>query len=211
MYFYINSEGGIWFYFTFMTFDLIAFYYSVAMIVSIIGVFHDYKCSQNIPGYNSDWSLTMEWWSHLLFIVFTVCAATSFFITVIEFLLLSPALTFNNISEHLITSITFIIELSMNSIEVRPELIIFNISWAFLYLLFIWPVVFTGAAPFWPYDFLKTDTSWCFFWYTILVIANIIFFIILWLLYKLKHFILQKMCHIPDMERIASVQMNEIS
>ncbi|RYH20627.1 hypothetical protein EON65_22880 [archaeon] len=47
----------------------------------------------------------------------------------------------------------------------RYEHVILQISWAFVYLLFCWPMVAAGALPDWPYFFLHTDTAAVFAWY----------------------------------------------
>jgi hypothetical protein len=76
--------------------------------------------------------------------------------------------------------------------DARFEHIVLNLSWALLYLIFIWPVVAGGALSHWPYFFLDTDSASVYAWYTILYVVDVIFFIIFWLIVNAKYALLKQ-------------------
>jgi hypothetical protein len=121
-------------------------------------------------------------------IVFEVTGGTAFFVTIISFVLLNPAFTFWNGSLHFATSMFMLSELLMSDIPVRFDHYPINLSWALLYLIFIWPltVMKTSPSPKWPYDVLDTRTAWCFLFYTILYIVDFVTYALWYGFHELK-------------------------
>ena len=93
-----------------------------------------------------------------------VAVAAAFFVTVVNFAVRSSDASFFNFSEHLVTSVTLLAEMCMNSLIVRPEHVVFLLAWVFLYLVFVGVVVGAGLVTNFPYFFLNVDTAACFAW-----------------------------------------------
>jgi hypothetical protein len=60
-------------------------------------------------------------------------------------------------------------------------------SWAVLYLNFIWALVAMNIIPSYPYPFLATDTPSCFLYYFGLFVADFLFYYTFYSLSYLKY------------------------
>jgi hypothetical protein len=89
---------------------------------------------------------------------------------------------------------------------VRADHYPFNLFWAFLYVIFVWPVVTQNRIPDWPYYFLRTDTAYCFAFYTGLIIADIVFYHVFYALSWAKYYF--RKC-IQSKKMIGSGKLNE--
>jgi hypothetical protein len=98
---------------------------------------------------------------------------TALFVTFVNFALLDPTPSFYNMTAHLFTSVSFIIEMSLNSIEVKRNEFVFNLSWIMLWFAVIWPVVAFGVKPDWPYDFMDSSTPAILVWLQLLLIIYV--------------------------------------
>ncbi len=193
---YVKNDGYNYKYFTQWNIDLITSYFFLATICSAIGIYHDQKRQKDERNVSSvdfhlintlqPWSKSVEILSNGTQVLFEVAGGSALFVTVITFILLDPEFVFWNVSEHFVTSLALLLELSLNSLVIRWEHLTFNLSWALLYLIFIWPAVSLSTVNNWPYDFLYTDSKAAFIWYTILFVANVLFYMIWWGLSKLK-------------------------
>jgi hypothetical protein len=111
-----------------------------------------------------------------LSVYFCVASATALFVTIVNFVLLDPTPRFFNMTAHLFTSLSFLVEVSLNSIELRRNELVLNMSWVMLWLVFIWPVVWLGVKPEWPYDFLDSSTPAIFVWFQLLFLVYALVF-----------------------------------
>lgn len=164
---YVESNGLSYYYFTVWNIKLISLYYLLALIASIIGL---------VSTHNKEDSKVLQILTTSIHYLFQVCASTALFVTIINFAVLNPIFTFWNTSDHFITCISLIIEMSLNSMTFKRHHVALTILWAFLYIIFIWPLVMTGVINKWPYDFLKLNTPYCFMWYTGLFVIDIFFY-----------------------------------
>lgn len=114
---------------------------------------------------------------------------TAVLITLVTFTVLNPRFSFWNVSQHFITLMVLVLELFLNNMYVRIDHFPFNLSWALLYLIFIWPMVVTNKIPFWPYFFLATNNHSCFLNYTVLIVADFLFYCIFYSLSRLKCYV----------------------
>ena len=198
---YIAYHGRLYYFFTIWNIQIISLYYLLAFIASCIGFYDDYQRENSDlrgtmssqgdrPLYysteNSNWSDATIVLGNSVQILFSVVGSSALFITIVDFIILNPCFYFWNISMHLITSISFIIEMSLNSMQVRWEHVLLTLSWCLLYLCFIWPVVMTDLVHQWPYDFLALNTPNCFIWYSGLLLLNMCFYALWWGIAKLK-------------------------
>lgn len=71
---------------------------------------------------------------------------------------------FENFSQHLITSLTLVVEMCANSLIIRREHVAFLLAWVFFYVVFVWVVVGTGAVVRWPYFFFEVESAASFVW-----------------------------------------------
>lgn len=185
LYNYIHAGGDIAYFFTLWNIDLIAVYYTFVLIASIIGVYYDSNISQEGSD-ETNWSPKMQNFGYIIQILFEVAGGSALFITIVAFTLLDPYFHFWNVTDHFLTSCSLIVELFLNSMHVRWEHMVFNISWAMTYLIFIWPLIATRTRNEWPYNFLKLNSSACFIWYTMLLVVNIVFYMLFYMLSYIK-------------------------
>lgn len=198
---YVDEHGFNYKWFTQWNIDWIVVYYMTALFSSIVGLYterfgnsHSTQPSeQPLNGELSDpapksieWSYPMQVIGHAAHVLFEIAGGSAFFVTVIDFSLLGGHFTFMNTSEHFVTSLSLLVEMYLNRIEVRWEHLLLNLGWALFYLIFIWPAVKLDTVKSWPYGFLDTSTPTCFAWYTFLFIVNVIFYLIWYGFYRLK-------------------------
>lgn len=106
-----------------------------------------------------------------LSVYFCVASVTALFVTSVNFALLDPAPRFYNMAAHLFTTISFLVEMSLNCVQLKKNEFVLNMAWLMLWLSVIWPVVYFGVKPDWPYDFLDSSTPAVFAWFQILFIV----------------------------------------
>lgn len=209
---YIFGLSGLWnftrnhwdnlYFFTLWNVLMISVYYAMAIISSIIGLlYHADYASNTATGIENSWmavdappTAEKKYWSdhvqRLSFcmqILFQVAGASAMFVTVIAFSFLDPDFGFWNVSAHFVTSLTFITEMSQNSLIIRWHHVVINMLWAIIYLLYIWPAVATGQVTDWPYGFLDTGSPGCFAWYFALFFFNVIFYLVWYYLSRAKY------------------------
>ena len=85
-----------------------------------------------------------------------------------------------------LTVVVLLFELVLNNINVRFDQYPATIAWTILYLLFIWPAVFTKQMKEWPYSLLQTRTKNCFLYYPLLFLFNFGCYLLWWIIYKIK-------------------------
>lgn len=183
---YILVSRNQWFYFTLWNAQLIALYFFLAVCCSIIGFIYGNKSSSNLcvvkmtneSSTRIIWSAEITRFAHIVRILFEVCGGNSFLVIAVAFILLDHEFEFWNVSVHFVTTVSLIVEMIFNNIYVRFDHFPLNLAWPALFLVFIWPIVFTGVRE-WPYFFLRTDTYYCFLYYNGLLIINL-FFYYLW-------------------------------
>lgn len=180
IYFYVVDGGLRWRYFTIWNLELISVYYILASFISICGGFYEDKYVE--------WSNTMKNTARITHILFEVCGATALFVTVVNFTLLQSSFKFENIVDHFITSLSFLWEMSLNSMFVRCDHLIFNLLWTYLYLTVIWPFVTLSHKTNWPYFFLDMKNPTCIIWYTFFFVLNILFYLIWYSIGKMKFY-----------------------
>jgi hypothetical protein len=184
-------------FFTAWNVDILALYFFLATISSILGILYDIHrqdFQESRRGHEANavnfWSTRTLRFGYVMQIVYEIAGATAFFVTVIAFAMLNPRFEFWNVTVHFITSLTILLELSLNNIHVRWEHMLLNLAWALIYLIFCWPMVRFGAIQDWPYFFLRSSTSFVFVWYIILIAVDIFFFYFFWACSLCKYLVL---------------------
>ena len=172
-------------YFTNWNCILITIHYSLALFSSIVGLFN------TIRGNNERWSSIIEMLGYIQYLIFHFGGATSLLVTVVAFSILDPTIYFWNLSVHLFTTISYIIELSLNSFYIQLKYVYLMIGWAVLYMIVLWPLVVNDIYN-WPYEFLRVDKPTCFMWYTGLFIGCFIFYFIWYGFARLKFILVSK-------------------
>ena len=172
---------GHWQFFTNWNVGLIAGYYTLASGASVHYLLHlaprDPAASSSFASTAS--SVARERWLELdtprlravgtfLSVYFCVASVTALFVTTVNFALLDPTPRFFNMTAHLFTSVSFGVEMALNSVQLRRNELVLNMSWVMLWLAFIWPVVWLGVKPEWPYDFLDSSTPVILLWFQLL-------------------------------------------
>ena len=183
---YPGSLGGKNYqYFTYWNVGMAFFYYLIATICSILGYFRQ-------PTDVGNWPDSIVYFGKVHRIFFSVVGSTAFFITVVNFTLLSATDSFANISDHLITSLTFLIEMMLSTTTVPVYNLFYMITWAIVWISFVL-IIYpgTGALNEWPYFFLDSYTSAVYFWYPILILLMVVFYFIWYGLsnFKVKYII----------------------
>jgi hypothetical protein len=172
----LNYGRGLWIYFTNWNILLLIVYYAGATVLSLISLIQ----SPSPPLF------ALETTSAIWMALYLVAAPSALFVTLVDLALLNPEPTYWNFSAHLVTSITILTEIALNSIPTIPRDLCFPLSWALLYSIFIWIMRVQGVAKKWPYDFLATPSASSFFWYTILYILVIVCYFLFYGLLRLK-------------------------
>jgi hypothetical protein len=211
IYGFINKGVGTAAYFSNWNIYLTCLFYFLASIASIIGITHEHAFQDHllrmrsqkgdIPETEPFWSESLTKFGYALQILFEIGGSTAFFITVVSFTTVDPSFrSYWNVSEHFLTSVTFVVELYLNNMLIRWEHVLFTITWGLIYLIFVWPMVRTGAITGWPYFFLKTDKVTVFGWYIVLFAALMTFYYSFWALGYLKWIIVGKLSHKTETE-----------
>ncbi len=172
-------------YFTNWNCILITVHYSLALFSSIVGLFN------TIRGNNERWSSIIEMLGYIQYLIFHFGGATALLVTVVAFSILDPTIYFWNLSVHLFTTISYIIELSLNSFYIQLKYAYLMIGWTVLYMVVLWPLVVNDIYN-WPYEFLRVDKPTCFMWYTGLFIGCFIFYFIWYGFARLKFILVSK-------------------
>lgn len=181
-------------FFTAWNVDLLALYFFLASVSSIIGISYDIGLRDFQEAHIGHEANAVHFWSthtlrfgYAVQILYEIAGSTAFFVTVIAFVFLNPEFQFWNVSVHFITSMVMLLELSLNNINVRWEHMLVNLAWALIYLIFCWPMVRFGAMNEWPYFFLRSKSASVFLWYIILIVVDIFFFYLFWTLSLCKY------------------------
>ena len=184
---YIENRGDNWVNFTFWNIDLIVLYFLFASISSIVGLLRNPDASDNLSALDhTRWSSGERFLAMVIQIFFTVAGACAIFITVFAYTFISETLIFDYLSYHLLNSVAMVFEMMLNSIIVRFEHIILLLSWAFLYIVYVWSMAATDRIPDWPYPFLATSTPSSFFFYGVSYVLFIVFFLIWYAISRIK-------------------------
>ena len=182
----LTKSDGI-FFFTNWNTKLISLYFLLSTICSLIGLVEQQQPSCDRRGIRRSLKSLFLCTVHCLF---EICGGTAILVTVVAFGLLDPSFTFWNVSCHFVTLVTLLVEMTLNTMFVRLNHIALNVTWAFIYISFVWIVVYTGRHH-WPYYFLETSSSICYIQYSGLVIADLFFYFVWWSLSQVKCFVLK--------------------
>jgi hypothetical protein len=193
-------HAEIWFYYTFWNLELESIYFILAMSCSIVGLRKNKIAVTRSAGREDlengqrgddevTWPSAVVGLGKATQVFLEVCGGTALLVTVVNFLLLDPQFSFWNVTQHLVTSLTLILDLVLSNIEVRLDHYVYNISWSMLYLIFIWPLVILGTRDEFPYFFLALDTKACYWWYTIFCAVNVGFYALFYGISKLKTYL----------------------
>lgn len=186
---FVREKGRNWIYFTFWNIELIVLYFLLASTASIIGIWKKTSVcielsDETFSSYS--WTNAETFLGFAVQILYVVAAPSALFITLSYYLVLSAKVEFYGASFHLLNTIAFFIEFSLNSIIVRLEHLIFFASWLLLYVVFVWGMVLSGALSKWPYSEIQTATSNSLAWYSGLYTGAVACYLIWYLLSRLK-------------------------
>lgn len=159
-------------YFTYWNVGLAFFYYFLATIASVLGLFFK-------PADGEEWSPNVTMFGKIHRIAFSVAGSSAFFITVVNFTLLSSEASFANLSDHLVTSITYLFEMFLSSTTVPVYNLFYMLTWAILWIsvvCILYPA--TGVLDAWPYFFLNASNTGLYTWFPLLILLMIIFYFI---------------------------------
>lgn len=189
---YVFVGGYQWFYFSLWNAELLSIYYFLALLCSMIGLFSKpqpptARSSDDTSGSITQWSNNTLRLGRITQIFFEVCSGSSAFVAVINFSFVNPEFTFWNVTAQFIPIMSLLVELLLNNMYIRADHYVYNITWLWLYLIFMWPLVALGNIPFWPYKFLAVDTPRCYLIYTALLLANVFFYFVLFGLSSIKY------------------------
>jgi hypothetical protein len=189
---YVITGGFKWFYFTLWNGELLSIYYVLALACSMTGLCCKPRIissdDEDIVDEEIKWSNHTNRLGRVTHVLFEVCGGSAVLVTVVNFVLINPRFSFWDITSHFVPLMTLVIELFLNNMYLRVDHYVFNISWAWLYLIFIWPLVVLKGISFWPYAFLALDTNNCYLNYTILMVIDVIFYFVFYGLSTLKFF-----------------------
>jgi hypothetical protein len=82
---------------------------------------------------------------------------------------------FWNMTAHLFTSLSFLVEMSLTTLPVYLLHIPYMLSWAAVFCAFTWIIVAVHIR-FWPYSFMPAGHITCLFWYSGLILGSMMFY-----------------------------------
>jgi hypothetical protein len=159
-----------WHYYTNWNIYLIGFYYTFALLCTI------FLIKKERDTLSPKETVYAENIAKIASVLYTVAGSAALMITVLNFLLLDPTPNFWNLTLHLSTTLSLLLDMSLNDMSVNPQDILFSVVWPFCYVIFIWPIVKEGVRGEWPYFFVETENAICFFWYIFLFLISGVFF-----------------------------------
>ena len=157
---------------------LLFFYFFIATIASLIGL-SEYRS-------NTEWHNRTVIFGKIIYITFEVASSIAFFVTFFDLVLLSHELSYINVTQHIINTIAMFIEVAFSAMIIRFDHLAYALTWTAVYLIVISILVATITLGQWPYYFLDNSTKFSYVWYTVLVIAVVVFYTIAWSLTLLK-------------------------
>ena len=174
----VVSEGNFdMHFFTNWNVLLVTFYFTLALSCSVLGY---WDCCAPKYGPTGGWSPTHQRVAVVLNFLFELTGSTAFLITTVNFSLLDPEMTLENVACHLATTAAFLAEMFLSKFRVTPIHYPFVLLWYVLYMCVIWPWVLTetpsGNDADWPYPFLSLTDWACFLWYSGLLLGSGFFF-----------------------------------
>lgn len=195
-----------WYYYTNWNVALIAIYYTLAVAASIIGL----KWGANSEG-TRERQQRLNNFGYVLQILFEVATSTAIFITFVNFSILSRSVHYFNFSQHLITSVSLLVEMCLNSMVVRGEHWVLTLSWMNFYIAWTWIIVGPGLVKRWPYFFLNTSSPYVYLWTVILVGAQLLFYVLFVGLFKLKErYICRHVNDVPPHQTFSNLHVDSI-
>ena len=183
---YVINGQNQWYFFTLWNLELISLYFFLAVGCSIMGFIYGNKSQSNLcvvkvtneSSTRIVWSSTINRFAYMMHVLYEITGGNAFMVISISFILLNRNFTFWNVSAHFVPAMSMLMELFLNNVFVRFDHFPWNLMWPMIFLLFIWPIVYTGVISGWPYFFLRTDTYYCFLFYNGLLIANLVFYLL---------------------------------
>eukprot|EP01038_Epipyxis_sp_PR26KG_P013668 gene13668-18341_t len=174
-------------------------YFSLACISSIIGIYTSRTRSSfdRMLDAQADWSFSTVVLGTTVHLGFEILGATTIFTLILDLVYMTNNTTnrlslqdnknYNQINLiHILTIIIILIEFIQNKLEIRFDQFPAVISWFIIYLLILWPSVFTGLIPNWPYNILQSKQKSCFLNYFFLFLLNFACFFLWYIIYKIK-------------------------
>lgn len=166
---------------------LITCYFLLASISSFISVYTKLSRTEVDHRLNalSDWSFNTRLLGTITHLFFEIAGASVLFTTVGGFFYIEPVYNLSAINR-LLGLFAMVFELILNTLRVRFDQYPATFAWLVFYLLIIWPMAFNGNINQWPYSFMRTDTVLAFANYLCVYLSNLAFYILWYLLYKIK-------------------------
>ena len=186
---YVQNKGDNWFFYTFWNMDIIVFFYLIASIASIVGLFRNSAvCYELSPAtlQVTQWNFWERFLAMAVQIFFNVAATNALLVTVFAYTFLGANFAFNNVSYHLLNTVAFGFEILLSSLVIRFEYFILSLSWLLLYAIYVWCMMVTHRLAGWPYSVLKTDTSSSLFYYGLLYVLLIVSCFVWYIVSKIK-------------------------
>jgi predicted RecA/RadA family phage recombinase len=186
----IKDNSGL-VYFTNWNSLLVTLYFGLASAASIIGMWA--KSSRTEYGMSIGagirWSYGVRCLGVAVHTLFEVVGASSMFVMIFDYFYIhenNPDMMSVMNFLRALAVVVLVFELFLNNINVRFDQYPATIAWTVMYLLFVWPAVFTGAMEGWPYRLLQTRTKTCFVYYFLIFFFNFLLYVLWWGVYKLK-------------------------
>lgn len=195
-----------WNYFTNWNLTIIAFYYTLAFICSLLGFLyrvHNVTNSGSTGNHPYYWvrdeevkresrrgidMFTLHRLSVVVHILFEMMGATALMITTVNFILLNPQLVFWNMTAHLFTTCSFLVEMSLTRMPVYLLHIPYMLTWSAIFCSFTWIIVAVNVR-YWPYPFMPAGDITCLLWYTGLIVSIYLFYYLWRSMSKLKFYL----------------------
>ena len=201
--FFFHPRG--WHYYTNWNIYLLGFYYTFSSTSTILLMKKEkYSLSEKETVY-------AEYVAAVASVLYTVAGSAAIMITGLNFLLLNPEPTFWNLTLHLSTTLSLLIDMSLNDMAVNRQDVLFSIIWPYCYLVFIWPIVKESVRGEWPYFFVETQNASSFFWYLFLYVMSFLFFVAFYFLHRGKDKLIMRIQRKVNVSEHQTVPVHDVA
>lgn len=184
----IQRQRGI-FFFTNWNSLIVSFYFFAAFVSSVISLYYQFNRTEydlRIGGVII-WSHKIQMLAAVVHMCFEISGASSLFSILFDTLFLdSDDLNVLMQAVGILAILALAMELVFSTIRVRFDQYPATIAYIMVYLLMMWPSVFTGIIPDWPYSVFRTDRQECLGYYSLLFVLHFACFCAWYGLYRIK-------------------------
>ena len=173
-----------WHYFTLWNIFLLVTYYFLATAATVVYLIPIDVSSLVDPN-------MLKIICRVITVLFEIAGSSAVYVSCVDLVFLSANPQFSNMTLHVSTSCSQLVELMLNDMPVDIHDITIALAWPTTYLVFIFSMVLSGIRG-WPYPFLDIESSSCFLWYHAMILLFGIFYTVWYFLCRIKYYLVDR-------------------